>query len=108
MSIDQSISTSYGVVHITGNGIWSGQTDFQAFNGAIGNVVGTVQVCAIFVCENADFTGSGTWTGTMTWSNTAGTEGAGTFEGTLNFTGQQTNQTGPVPISGDWTAAFET
>jgi hypothetical protein len=108
MSIDQSISTSYGVVHITGNGVWSGETDFQALNGAIGNVVGAVQACALFTCQNADFTGTGTWTGIMTWNSTAGSQGSGTFEGTLNFTGQQINQTAQVPISGNWTAAFET
>lgn len=108
MSIDQSIPTTYGVVHITGNGVWSGETDFQAFNGAIGNVIGVVQACALFTCQNVDFTGAGTWTGTMTWSNSAGSQGSGIFQGTLNFTGQQINQTGPVPISGNWTANFQT
>ena len=108
MSIDQSISTSYGVVHITGTGVWSGETDFQAFNGAIGNVVATVQACALFTCQNGDFTGTGSWTGTMIWSSTAGSQGSGTFQGTLDFTGQQTSQAGSVPIAGNWTANFET
>jgi hypothetical protein len=108
MSIDQSYSTSYGVVHITGSGVWSGETDFQTLNGAIGNVVGTVQACAVFYCQNGDYTGSGSWQGGMTWSSDAGTQGSGTFGGTLTFTGQQINQTGPVPVSGNWTAVFQT
>jgi len=108
MSIDQSISTSYGVVHITGTGVWSGETDFQSFNGAIGNVVGTVQACALFTCQTGDFTGTGSWTGTMIWSSTAGSQGSGTFQGTLDFTGLQTSQAGSVPIAGNWTANFET
>jgi hypothetical protein len=108
MSIDQTISTSYGSVQVTGNGVWVGETDFHAINGVIENVAGMVQACAVFYCQNAEFTGGGTWSGTMAWSNTAGSQGSGTFEGTLSFTGQQINQTGPVPVSGNWTAAFET
>jgi hypothetical protein len=108
MSIDQTISTSYGSVQVTGNGVWVGETDFHAINGVIENVAGMVQACAVFYCQNAEFTGSGTWSGTMAWSNTAGSQGSGTFEGTLSFTGQQINQTGPVPVSGNWTAVFET
>jgi hypothetical protein len=108
MSIDQTISTSYGTVQVTGDGIWSGETDFHAINGVIENVTGTVQACAVFYCQSVDFTGNGTWGGTMAWSNIAGSQASGTFEGTLNFTGQEINQTGPVPISGSWTAAFET
>jgi hypothetical protein len=107
MSIDQMITTSYGSVHITGNGAWTGKTDFQTFNGVIGNVAGTVQACAVFACQNADFTGNGTWTGTMTWSGTAGSQGSGTFDGTLIFTGAQINGTVPVAVSGNWTASFE-
>lgn len=108
MSIDQTISTSYGTVQVSGGGVWIGETDFHAINGVIENVTGTVQACAVFYCQNADFTGNGTWGGTMAWSNTAGSQGSGTFDGTLSFTGQQINQTGPVPISGNWAAAFET
>jgi hypothetical protein len=108
MSIDQTITTSYGTVQITGAGIWSGETDFRSINGVIENVTGTAQACAVFYCQNVDFTGNGTWVGTMSWSNAAGAQGSGTFEGSLNLTGQQVNQTGPVPISGNWTAAFET
>ena len=106
MSIDQVITTSYGSVHITGSGVWSGETDFQTFNGVIGNVAGTVQACAVFACQNADFTGNGTWTGTMIWSRTAGSQGSGTFEGSLIFTGAQINGTASAPVSGNWTASF--
>ena len=107
MSIDQTVTTSYGVVHITGNGVWSGQTNFQAVNGAIGNVAGTVQACAVFYCQNADFTGAGTWMGTLIWSSDAGSQGSGSFQGALTFSGQGVNETGAVPISGNWTATFE-
>jgi hypothetical protein len=107
MSIDQSISTSYGVVHITGSGVWSGETDYQTFNGSIGNVIGTVQACVVFYCQTANFAGSGTWTGAVTSGSIAGSQGSGTFGGTLTFTGQNVNQTGPVPVSGNWTATFQ-
>jgi hypothetical protein len=108
MSVDQTISTSYGPVQVSGDGIWIGETDFHAISGVIENVTGTIQACAVFYCQTADFTGNGTWGGTMSWSSTAGSQGSGTFQGTLNFTGIQINQTGPVQISGNWTAAFET
>jgi hypothetical protein len=108
MSIDQTVSTSYGAAHITGSGVWSGETNFQNVNGAIGNLSGTVQVCAVFYCQNADFTGSGTWGGTLSWSSGAESQGSGTFQGTLNFSGSQITQNGPVPVSGNWTAYFET
>ena len=108
MSIDQSISTSYGVAQVTGNGVWSGETNFQEVHGAIGNLSGTIQVCAVFYCQNADFTGTGTWSGTISWSSGTGSQGSGTFEGTLNFSGSQITQNGPVPVSGNWTAYFET
>ena len=108
MAIDQTVSTSYGAAHVTANGIWSGETDFQNVNGVIGGVVGSVQVCAVFNCENATFTGSGTWSGTMSWSSSTGSQGSGTFEGTLNVSGLPTPENGPVPVSGNWTATFET
>ena len=108
MSIDQSITTSYGVVHITGSGVWSGQTDFQTFSGAIGNVAGTLQTCQIFYCQNTDFTGSGTWSGVVGSSSNEGSQGSGAFQGTLTFNGQQGGPTGSFPISGNWTATFQT
>ena len=108
MTIDQTIPITNGTVHITGNGVWSGITNYQSLSGQITNVQGTVQACVLSVCQNADFTGNGTWGGTMTWSKTAGSQGSGTFQGSLVFTGSQLNQTGPVPISGNWTASFAT
>ena len=108
MSIDQTISTSYGTVHVTGNGIWSGETDFNSINGVIENVAGTAQACAVLYCQSADFTGNGTWGGSLAWNSAAGLQGSGTFEGTLSFTGQQTNQTRSVQVSGNWTASFDT
>jgi hypothetical protein len=108
MSIDQTVSTSYGTVYVTGNGVWNGQTDFNTISGVIENVTGTAKACAVFYCQSVDFTGQGTWSGTAAWSDPAGLVGSGMFQGTLNFTGQQLNQTKSVPVSGNWTATFET
>jgi hypothetical protein len=107
MTIDQSISTSYGAAQVTGTGIWSGETNFQVVSGEIGNVAGKIQVCAVFYCQNAAFTGSGTWSGTLLASPGVGPQGSGTFGGMLNISGLPTAN-GPVPISGNWTATFET
>jgi len=106
MTIDQTIPIANGTVHITGNGAWSGTTDLQNLNGQINNVQGSVQACVLQTCQNAAFTGGGTWSGTMVWSQTAGSQASGTFQGTLNFSGSQVNQTGPIPVSGNWTASF--
>jgi len=108
MTIDQTIPITNGTVHITGNGVWNGETDFQTISGQITSVQGTVQACLQSVCQNADFTGSGSWSGSILGNTNAGTQGAGTFQGSLTFTGSQINQTGPVPISGNWTALFPT
>jgi hypothetical protein len=106
MTIDQTIPIPNGTVHITGNGAWSGITDLQTLSGEITNVQGSVYACVLLACQNADFTGNGTWVGTMTWSKAAGSQGSGTFQGALIFSGSQVNQTGPVPVSGNWTASF--
>ena len=108
MSIDQSIPTSYGTAKVTASGVWSGETNFQQINGAIGNLSGTIQVCAIFYCQNADFTGTGTWQGSLSWSSSSGSEGSGIFGATLSVSGSQITGNGPVPVSGNWTAYFET
>jgi hypothetical protein len=109
MTVDQTISTSYGAANVTGSGIWSGVTDFQDVSGSIGDLGGTIQVCAVFYCQTASFTGSGTWSGTLAWSTGAGSQGSGTFEGTLNFSGLPSGiSNGPVSVSGNWTATFET
>jgi len=106
MTIDQSLSTSYGTVHITGSGVWSGETNFHDVNGVIGNLGGTIQVCALFYCQTGEFTGTGTWSGTLTWSSSSGSDGSGTFQGTLNISGLST-QNGPVAISGSWVSTFK-
>jgi len=108
MTIDQTISTSYGTAHVEGSGVWSGETDFQSIGGVVGNLAGTVQACAVFYCQNVAFTGNGTWSGTISWSGGVGSQGSGTFEGALNFSGPQISQKGPVLISGNWTATFQT
>jgi putative copper export protein len=106
MAIDQAISIPNGTVHVAGNGVWSGTTNLQTLNGEISNVQGSVQACLNQTCQTANFSGDGTWAGSLTWSKSAGAQGTGTYEGALTFTGSQINQTGPVPISGNWTASF--
>jgi hypothetical protein len=106
MSIDQTIPTTMGTAHITGNGIWSGQTNFALFDGSIENVKGTIQACLLGACQNADFTGGGSWSGTLAWSKISGSQGSGTFQGTLNLTGASRTPAHPVSVSGNWTAAF--
>lgn len=106
MSIDQTIPTTNGTLHIVGNGVWNGKTDFAVLSGSIGNVKGTVQACLLSFCQNANFTGSGIWTGTLAWSRVSGLQGSGEFQGTLNPTGPSLALTKPVPVSGNWTATF--
>ena len=107
MTIDQNVPTSYGTVHVTGSGVWSGQTDFQTVSGAIGNLAGTIQACFLFSCQNGDFTGTGTWSGTLSPASSGESQGSGTFQGTINISGLST-QNGPATISGNWTSTFET
>jgi hypothetical protein len=106
MSIDQTVPISFGSIHITGSGIWTGTTNFATMDGSIENVNGTVQVCVTAGCENANFTGSGSWTGSLTWSRTYGSEGSGSFLGELNEVGVNATQSAAVPVSGNWTATF--
>jgi len=106
MTIDQTVPITNGTVQITGSGAWNGMTDLQTLNGDISNVQGSVHACVLSVCQNADFTGNGTWSGTMTWSQATGSQASGTFQGALTFSGPQVNQTAPVPVSGNWTASF--
>lgn len=106
MTIDQTVAIPNGTIRITGNGAWNGMTDLQTLNGEINNVQGSLHACINSVCQDADFTGDGTWAGTMTWSQENGSQGSGTFQGALTFSGAQINQTGSVPISGNWTAPF--
>lgn len=106
MSIDQTISITNGTVHITGNGVWNGNTNFSVFGGSISDVKGTVHACVLIACQTANFTGSGSWTGTLSWSKSAGSQGTGTFQVTLSVTGANITQTESLPVSGNWTATF--
>jgi hypothetical protein len=106
MLIDQTITVPNATVHIIGSGIWNGKTDFATFKGSIGSVKGTVQACLQSSCQSANFTGTGIWEGTLSWSRTFGSQGSGTFQGTLNLTGPSPTPTNLIPVSGSWTATF--
>ena len=106
MSIDQTISTSIAPVHIIANGVWVGKTDFVVLNGSIENVKGTVRACLLTLCQGGNFTGTGSWTGTLVWSRSFGSQGVGTFKGNLNVTGSTPSLTGQVPVSGNWSAVL--
>ena len=107
MTIDQNVPTSYGTVHVTGSGVWSGQTDFQTVSGVIGNLGGTIQACFLFSCQDGDFAGTGTWSGTLSPAGGGESQGSGMFQGTVNISGLP-SQNGPATISGSWTSTFET
>jgi len=106
MSINETIPISLGSVQVTGVGNWTGNTNFAVLNGSIDNVTGQVRACIVGACQTQEFTASGTWTGTLTWSKAYGSQGYGTFDGTINMTGANSTQEAPVPVSGNWTATF--
>jgi len=105
MTIDQTISTQYGSVQLTGTGIWVGETDFHSVNGQVTDVVGTLQACVIFYCQNGNFSGNGVWTGSMGWNSATGLQGSGPFRGVLTLSGL--NQTETVGVAGNWTDSFQ-
>ena len=101
MSIDQTISISMGTVHIVGSGIWTGTLTDTMITGSIDQVTGKVHACALLSCQDANFTGSGTWAGNVEALPSGLPEGSGTFQATLNF--QSPNPPTEVPVSGNWT-----
>jgi hypothetical protein len=106
MSINETIPISLGSVKVTGVGVWSGSTNFATLDGSIGNVNGQLQACMLVACQTQEFTGSGTWTGTLTWSEAYGSQAYGTFAGTIDLNGTNATQEAQVPVSGNWTATF--
>jgi hypothetical protein len=102
MVINQYVPTRLGPVHVTGDGIWTGTQSNSTLSGTIENVKGDAQACFLIFCQEATFTGTGTWTGTL---NDAGS-GSGSLQGTLTFNGSPLAPSGPVPISGTWEATF--
>jgi hypothetical protein len=101
MSIDQTIPISMGTVHIIGSGIWTGTLTDTMITGSIDQVTGKVHACALLSCQDANFTGSGTWAGNVEALASGLPEGSGTFQATLNF--QSPNPPTEVPVSGNWT-----
>lgn len=103
MSVDQTFSTTTGIVHIVGNEVWNGETTDSIIVGSIDDVSGSVHACVQFVCEDTTFTGSGNWTGTVAVSY-GSPQGSGTFQITLNFA--NLNPPSTVPVSGNWTSSL--
>jgi len=101
MSIDRSVVTTSGSVHIVGSGIWNGEVTGSLITGSIDNITGSVHACMSITCENATFTGSGNWTGGLTGSS-GSPQGSGSFQATL----QVSNPPSTVPVSGNWTSSL--
>ena len=106
MVLNGNLQTSIGQVPITANGNWVGVRNGTGLNGTIQDVTGTVHLCFLFWCGQAQFVGQGTWVGTLTTTST----GSGTFEGTITFTSSDFSQihlNEPAPVSGTWNAEFQ-
>ena len=107
MSVDYVANTTLGQVPVTGSGEWYGEVNGTILSGIIYNVKGTVRVCYVFFCGNANYVGYGTWAGTL---SNQGQEGDGTFRSVIIFTSSDVpriplNQ--PIPISETWNATFQ-
>ena len=105
MILNGNIPTSLGQVPVTTNGIWIGSRNGTSLTGTIQDVSGTINMCMLFWCGKATFTGQGEWKGNLT-----ATEGTGVFEGTITFTSSDFSQihlNQPAPISGTWNADFQ-
>jgi len=106
MVLNGNLQSSIGQVPITANGNWVGVRNGTGLNGTIQDVTGTVHLCFLFWCGQAQFVGQGTWVGTLTTTST----GMGTFEGTITFTSSDFSQihlNEPAPVSGTWNAEFQ-
>jgi len=100
MSIDRSLSTASGSLHIISNAIWNGELAGSSIAGSIDNLTGSVHACMSLTCENATFTGNGNWTGVLQKSSLP--QASGTFQATLYLS----NPASTVPVSGNWTSSL--
>ena len=106
MVLNGNLQTSFGQVPITTNGIWVGTRNGTQLNGTIQDVTGTIHLCFLFWCGQANFIGQGVWNGNLTSTTT----GAGSFDGTITFTSSDFSQihlNEPAPVSGTWNAEFQ-
>jgi len=101
MSIDRSLSTTSGSLHIMSNAIWNGELEGSLIAGSIDNLTGSVHACMSLTCENATFTGNGNWTGVLQQSSSL-PQASGTFRATLYLS----NPASTVPVSGNWTSSL--
>jgi hypothetical protein len=106
MSLDYTTQTKYGPVIVTGTGDWYGTLKGTSLQGVVYNVIGSVQLCYLFFCGNANYVGYGVWHGTL-----SGNQGSGTFQGVITFTSSQipnVQLNKPNQISGTWESTFQT
>lgn len=104
MVLDGTVSTSFGPIPITANGVWVGVRNGTTVSGTMENVAGAANPCFLFWCGTATFVGQGRWSGTLTANSTLVSGG---FEGAITFTSSDFPQIPvgqPQPISGTWNA----
>jgi len=107
MDIDYTANTSLGQVPITASGNWYGTVNGTSLSGVIYNVKGTVRVCYLLYCANANYVGYGVWSGTL---SSQGDRGNGTFQGIITVTSSglpNVTLNKPIPISGTWNSTFQ-
>ena len=104
MVVNDQLQISQAFFPVTAGGSWNGVREGSNVSGSISDVRGKVQICVVFSCNDAKFTGQGQWMGTLNASNANGT-----FQGTITFTNSpvpqvQVNQ--PLPVTGFWNVDF--
>jgi hypothetical protein len=105
ISVDQTVPASFGSAHVVGSGRLVGIVAGTAVHGTVEGFSGTVQVCfLLFLCQSSNFIGTGTWTGTLQ----DGTQGSGTYQGTITFDKSMPTVGKQVQVSGSWNVNFAT
>jgi len=112
MILDDTLQTPVGPVPISGIGEWNGTVRNDSslsgtflLSGIIENATGTVRVCVLFFCGDANYVAHGTWEGEL-----SGTQGTGTFQGVITFVSSPLPQipvNKPIALSGTWSSTFQ-
>jgi hypothetical protein len=104
MVVNDQLQTPMGSFPVTAGASWNGAQEGSNVSGSINDVLGKIQICVIFSCNDAKFTGQGQWIGTVSASHANGT-----FQGTIAFANSPVPQipvNQPLPVSGFWNADF--
>lgn len=105
ISVDQTVPASFGSAHVVGSGKLVGIVSGTAVHGTVEGFSGNVQVCfMLFFCQSSNFVGTGTWSGTLQ----SGTQGSGTFQGTITFDKSMPSVGKQGQVSGSWNVDFAT